>query len=192
MKRPLSLLALTLAVGLSGGLSACGAVSGATNAAGHLVESREGACPTISILADADTMTRFRGEGRDLPDIHFQAQVSDAVTRCSYGRAWGQRYAYARVRVDFEIELGTAAYPAPVSIPYFVAVILPDSQTVLTKEVFTIDVPLSETRRVVVLEDYVDRIAIPVDDTTGGGAYEIVVGFELSPEQLAFNRRRGY
>ncbi len=32
---------------------------------------------------------------------------------------------------------------------------------------------------------------VPVDDKLTGAAYSVLVGFQLTPTELAFNRRRG-
>ncbi len=171
-------------------LSACGAGRAVSNAGGNLFESRQGACPLIGILADAHRMTSFYSQGRDLPDIRYSAEINDARADCDYGRAGGQRYVYSRVRLDVTARLGSAARPDPVEIPYFVAVVERMTQTILVKEVYTLRAPFDPSRRSVSLEDSIDRIAIPVETVADGGFYEIIVGFELTPDQLDYNRRR--
>ncbi len=173
--------ALVLTLGLGTVLAGCGG--------GGLIEQREGACPTATILADAENVTAFRpGPGRDLPDVHYQGAITHIDTGCDYGRSRGDRYAYAHVNLSFDVDLGSVAFPAPVDVPYFVAVIVPDTQTVLTKEVFMLTVPFDGTVRSVSLDDRIDSIAIPVVENTEGANYEIVIGFELNPEQVEHNR----
>jgi len=185
MIRPAHLLVLISALALS----ACGAGRAVSNAGGSLFEARQGACPTVGILADAEEVTVFSGQGRDLPDVRYHAEMTDVTTTCDYGRAGGQRFAYARVRMDFTAQLGSAARPEPVDIPYFVAVVTRGTDEILIKETYNIRAPFNGGRPAVQMEDSIDRIAIPVETVADGGFYEIIVGFELTPDQLDFNRR---
>jgi hypothetical protein len=184
MIRPGHLLVLISALALS----ACGAGRAVSNAGSGLFESRQGACPTVGILADTEQLTAFNGQGRDLPDVRYRADINDARTTCDYGRSGGQRYAYSRVRLDFSAQLGSAARPDPVDIPYFVAVVERGTDAILIKETYTIHAPFDAARRAVTMEDSIDRIAIPVETVADGGLYEIIVGFELTPSQLEYNR----
>lgn len=185
-----SLLRFALVAGFAAGLAGCSSVG---NAVGGLTEERFGACPTATILADAADVTSFRpGPGRDLPDVHYQGHLADLETECSYGRSRGTRYAWARLNFNVEVDLGSAAYPSSVTVPYFVVVVVPETQTVLTKEVFSVDVPFNEGARSITVADHIGRISIPVVENTDGANYEIIIGFELTPEQVEFNRARGY
>jgi hypothetical protein len=185
MIRPGHILVLISALALS----ACGAGRAVGDAAGGLFEARQGACPTIGILADPERVTVFNGQGRDLPDVRYSAHMTDATTSCDYGRSGGQRYVFSRVRLNFDAQLGSAARPDAVDIPYFVAVVKRDNDEILTKETYTIHAPFDAGRRAVQMEDSIARIAIPVETVADGGFYEIIVGLDLTADQLDYNRR---
>jgi len=185
MIRPSSILVLISALALSG----CGAGRAVSDVGSGLFEARQGACPTVAILADAEELTDFYGQGRDVPDVHYRASVTDVSTSCDYGRSGGQRFVFSRVRLDFAAELGSAARPEPVDIPYFVAVVDSFTDEILVKEIYTIHAPFDGGRRTVTLEDSIDRIAIPVETIADGGLFEIIVGLELTVAQLDYNRR---
>jgi len=171
-------------------LGACGAGRAVSNAGGGLFEARQGACPLIGILADANRITLFNGPGRDLPNIQYSAEITDVSTRCDYGRVGSQRFVYSRVQIDAAAQLGSAARGEAASIPYFVAIVERSSQAILTKEVFQLNAPFTGDRRAMRLDDNIDRIAIPVETVADGGFYEIIIGFELTADQLDYNRRR--
>ena len=173
-----------VAVCLSLLLAAC------AGTAGRLTETRVGECPRSIILGDADQVMVFSGPGRDLPDLQYEATVMDLSSQCDYGREWGRRYAFTQMRIDFAVELGSAAAPVPVDIPYFVAVVLPESEVILTKEVFTFRADFGPGYRAMTVRENIDQVRIPVEEDDEAGQYELIVGFELTPEQLAFNRRR--
>jgi len=170
-------------------LAGCGAGRAVGDATGGLFESRQGACPAIGILDDANQVTRFNGMGRDIPDVQYHAEITDVHTSCDYGRAGGQRYAYARVRMNFAAELGSAAHPDVAEIPYFVAVIVRDSNEILVKETYNVRANFDGAHRAVQMHDSIDRIAIPVETVADGGLYEIIVGLEITPDELDYNRR---
>jgi len=158
---------------------------------GSIMEEEVSTCPAASILGDAADVTVFRaGPGRDLPDVHYHAQLTNLATRCDFGRTRGTNYAYGRLNFDVEVALGSAAYPAPVDVRYFVAVIDSTSQRILTREVFSVHAPLSSEHRSITVADHIGRVAIPIEARVDGGNYELVIGFELTPEQVAFNRTR--
>jgi len=171
-------------------LAGCGVGQAVSDTGSSLFEARQGACPDTGILADANRIVKFYGDGRDLPDVHFRADISDVRSQCDYGRTGGQRYVYTRVRIDFNAQLGTASRPEPVSIPYFVAVIDRATQEILIRETYSIVAPFEGTRTAISQTDSIDRITIPVDTVADGGFYEIIVGFEVTPDELDFNRSR--
>ena len=84
---------------------------------------------------------------------------------------------------------GPAAGDEPIAVPFFVAVSR-DGQ-ILDKQTFRV-IPSfdanSTTARVT--SDEID-LNLPIDRQTLGSAYDVAVGFQLSPEELALNRRRG-
>jgi hypothetical protein len=42
-------------------------------------------CPAVAKVEDASKLTRFAGEGRDLTDVLFEAELTDIAASCSYG-----------------------------------------------------------------------------------------------------------
>jgi len=165
------------------GLGAC------TSALESMTVPNVGECPQATILAEAVDATVFNSAtGRDLPDIQYQAHLSDLESTCDYGRTRGVRMAYTRLNFNVSIDLGSAAMSRPIDVPYFVAVIVPETQTVLTREIFTVRAAFDGNTRSVIIPDHIGSIAIPVSEGADGGAYEVVIGFQLTPEQVEFNR----
>ena len=72
---------------------------------------------------------------------------------------------------------------------YFISVSRGD--TILDKRDYSLNVDFPRnSERVRLTGDQIDLV-LPVDDKLTGAAYSVLVGFQLTPEQLAFNRRRG-
>lgn len=156
----------------------------------NIFQSRVGDCPAVSILADAELLTKFAGGGRDLTNVAYEAEMLGVDTRCTYGREFARRYGYSEVEVDMEVNLGSTAVPRTYAIPYFIAVINPSTQQVVAREVYSIEAEFTPNRHTVRLHDEIDQIRIPVIENADALAYEIVVGFELTPEEVDFNRSR--
>ena len=72
-------------------------------------------------------------------------------------------------------------------LEYFVAVTGPGDQ-ILAKETFGTRLDFAGRNRIGVAEELAQRIPLPSDSDPG--SYAVLVGFQLTPEELADNRRR--
>ena len=142
-------------------------------------------CPRVTVLGDGASVTKFRdGTGRDLTDVTAQADIVDVAVECDYDRTG----------VDVAMQVAIAATRGPADrarvadFDYFVAVA--DAQrNILAKEVFRVRVQFPQSQsRVGQVEEIAPRI--PLKDRAQGGTYQIVVGFQLTPEELEWNRTR--
>ncbi len=143
-------------------------------------------CPGALALAQTATITQFRdGPGRDLVDVAWQGDIRDL--------RWGCRYIEQQLTADVIVDIVATRGPAGrldagTSLPFFVAVTRSADGSVVAKQIFdsAIEVPRGR-RRGGVREEIRQVIQLAPDEE--GSAYQIVVGFQLTPEQLAFNRR---
>ena len=97
---------------------------------GILAPGQAKICPRISLLKEAEAMTRFRvGAGRDLTDVLFEAKVFDIKSSC--------KYLNERVRmeaiIDIVAKIGPAANGSSAQVPFFVA-IMDSEKTIITKK----------------------------------------------------------
>ncbi len=156
----------------------------------NIFQSRVGFCPAASVLGDAEFLTKFSGGGRDITNVAFEAEFLGVETNCRFGREFTRRFAYSSVRIDIEAVLGSTAVPQSSRIPYFIAVVNPDTQQVILREVYELEADFSRNRRTVRLTDQIDQIKIPVIENEDALQYEFIVGFDLTPEEVEFNRNR--
>jgi len=164
--------AFLAALAFAGLLAACGS------------KTPPGACPSGLIPTDASKITRFRdGTGRDLTDVIVEGNVQDILVQCKYSKK--------EVVVDLQIAITADRGPADRSrvaeFPYFVAVQNPDGE-ISTKEQFKVrfDFTDNRTHLGVVLNEAEPHI--PLADVAKADAYRIIVGFQLTPDELAWNR----
>jgi hypothetical protein len=145
----------------------------------------EPVCPRVSILKEAAQITQFRpGPGRDLSDILFRGKLGGFQAECDYDDG--------ELLVDlgllFLAERGTADRSRVGVFEYFVAV-ADASGTVIEKKRFSarVEFPENVSRASFVeelsLRDI--RVAAPED----GEMYSVFAGFQLSDEQLDYNRK---
>ena len=91
--------------------------------------------------------------------------------------------------VNLDLTRGPAAKSGTQDVAYFVSVSQGD--TILDKKIFRLAASFpGNTDRARLTTDEIDLV-LPIDDKTQGNAYSILVGFQLTPDELAFNRRRG-
>jgi hypothetical protein len=93
------------------------------------------------------------------------------------------------LNVNLELTRGPASKGRRVDVTYFVTVL--KGGTVLEKQEFPVPTEFpSNTNHVRLSGNEVDLV-LPISDKVSGAAYRVLVGFQLTPEELAFNRRRG-
>ena len=150
-------------------------------------EPNPGPCPTALALYDAHRLAELNGEALDSTNVGFTAEILNVVGRC--------RYTDARVSpIDMQVGVrmafgrGPAAVGTEKTYQLFVAVTRTDS-VVIDRQVFPVTVRFEPGQdRVEVVEEF-DPITIPrATATTSGSNFEVLLGFELTEEQLQFNR----
>ena len=118
-------------------------------------------------------------------NIGFTGEVLAVRSLCSY---YGERPILANLEIDFGFGRGPAAQGSERTYEYFVAVTRRD-MAVMAKEVYPVRVRFAPDQDRVFLTETIDAISIPrANEGTSGVNFEILVGFELTPEQIAFNR----
>lgn len=142
-------------------------------------------CPNVSILSGSERLVEFRsGPGRDIIDIVIEADMSNLRAACEYDEA--------RVDVDTVFEIIAARGPksetSSVGIPFFAAIIGPEGQ-VVAKQVFESRVEFPKGRRRVGVREQIAQ-QIPIPRPVLGQEYQILIGFQLTPDQLEYNQSR--
>jgi hypothetical protein len=177
--------------GVSGGLRAGGgllllaglAACGGDNAAQSALK-----CPQIEIPQDVATYYLMRKPNSiDPNDLIASAQLTNTYGDCRYTKDG------VTVAVDVEITArrGHAAnLEKTFPVTYFVAVA--DGQNrILDKATFSAKppVPLASLSPREAVREPLEQV-IPLTNPADGGSYKIVIGFQLPPEQVEFNRSR--
>ena len=171
-----------LIVGVLALLAACG---------GPRTEDLLVSCPTPGLVPDAVDLTRYRDASvPDLTNLVLDARLVGIENgRCSRSR--DDRNVVVQFGVAVLAERGPAAGGTRAqSIPLVVGV-TDASGTLLTRQTYTqaVTFQANSTRTRVISEPI--EIILPVSRTRRGNSYNVVVGFLLTEQELAANRRRG-
>lgn len=163
------------------GLAGCGGDNEAQQAALK--------CPQIEVPAEVGAHYLTRNDSSGNPrDVLVETRITNTYGDCEYTQA--------DVTVDVDVEFTALRGPAAwlekdFPATYFVAVA--DSQNrILDKATFTVTVPVPKLG-IVPREQIREPLeqVIPLANPRDGASYKILIGFQLTPEQLEVNRRRG-
>ena len=142
--------------------------------------------PMTGILRDGADMTRFRPGGTDLTVLVVDGRITGLGGKCSLD---DPTHLHTVISVSMDLTRGPAALNRQADVTYFISVAKGDA--ILDKKDYTFNVNFPRnSERLRLKGDQIDLI-LPVNDKVSGAAYSVLVGFQLTPEQLAFNRKRG-
>ncbi len=145
-----------------------------------------GPCPLMGVLYDNSRMVEFAGAGNQrYSNIQFTGEMQGVRGLCRYIE---EDPITMSIEVDMAFGRGPAASDDERSYRYWVAVtrrgIAP-----IAKQYFDIDVRFPGDAVTVTRTERIEQIVIPrANGEISGENFEILVGFELTPEQLQFNR----
>lgn len=140
-------------------------------------------CPSPSILTDAADLTRYRPTGRDVTDLVLQARLTRIGGSCT--RA-GPDHLKTTVQVEMQLTRGPAANGRTADLAYFVAVT--EGDRILTRQTFPVRAQFpANTDRIRLTGDELE-FTLPISAQKSGAAYQIRIGFILTPAELQQNR----
>jgi hypothetical protein len=142
-------------------------------------------CPVVSFVDGLDKVTVFGDQGgAELANVRYSAEVTRLGAVCVFKRKG------AEVSADFLLiaDRGLGDRDRVARPSYFVAIADP-AGNVIAKEVFEAEIPFNDNRRRVGRKEEIQPF-LPYGakkrDFTG---YRVLIGFQLTPEQVEFNRK---
>lgn len=188
---------LNLSVGHVGAMLRVGAVAGLalTVSACSLAQKDDPsggqACPQVRIDRDTAKMTVFRdGPGRDLTDVVYTVEIADYTGDCTFVKDKEKGTTInMRMKVLFAISKGPAETAPDNKMDYFVAIpaFYPATSA---KQVMPVQFKYPQTNVVTMMvRDEEVRLTLPLKDMKTKDM-PVYIGFQLTPDQLAYNRRQ--
>ena len=151
---------------------------------GEGAERNAGPCPRAFALYDAARIVEFRGEAENFANVGFTGEVAEVRSLCRYV---GERPITGDVEITFNLGRGPATGGASsATYQYFVAVTR-KNLAVIDKQTFPMTVDFPEGADRVSITEVAEYTVPRATPTTSGENFEIIVGFEVTPEQRAFN-----
>jgi len=145
-----------------------------------------GPCPLMGVLYDSSRVVDFAAPNSErYANIEFTGEMQGIRGLCRYIR---EDPITMSIEVDMAFGRGPAATTDRQTYRYWVAVVR-RGRAPIEKAYFDVDVRWDRGEAVVTRTEEIENIVIPrANETTSGSNFEILVGFELTPEQLQFNR----
>lgn len=148
-------------------------------------------CPVIQIVQDVSELTLFNaGPGRDLTDVTLEAKVVEFGGFCDTDIDEDDRTGQVDVdmQVLFEVTRGPASTGRDAQISYFIAIV-DNEENVLARETFDIAFEFEGNRnRIGIVEELSQRI--PLKAGQEGEDFKVLIGLQLTEEQLDYNRAK--
>lgn len=142
-----------------------------------------GPCPYVKVLYDAARYVEMSGESASA--VGYTGEIQNISATCRYKDAEPIQVA---MQILFAFGKGPQAQGDGKTFRYWVAVTERNKQ-VIAKEYFDLPVSFDPGRDRVMMTDTISDLVIPrAKMETSGSNFEVLVGFDVTPEMAAFNR----
>lgn len=147
------------------------------------------ACPTPIFEQTLGDIAQYRpgSDGRDLTDLVLQGRLVSVSGECRLADSDGRELLVA-VRIGMQMTRGPALRGNTADVPVFIAVT--DGDTILDKQTYLVRAEFPSNVQTVALAGGPIAMSLPISPSKSGAAYQIRLGFQLTPDELAANRRR--
>jgi len=144
-----------------------------------------GPCPYVKVLYDAGRFVEFKDGKESAANVGFTGEVQGVSAGCSYKDAEPIK---VQVELLFAMGRGPSAVGQSKTYRYWVAV-TQRNQSIIAKEYFDLPVSFGGDEDRVYVRDTIANITIPrANLDTSGANFEVLIGFDVTPQMAAFNR----
>lgn len=177
------MLTAALMMGAMTALPGCSTLKERAEQADAARETNPGPCPRAFSLYEASRKVEFAG-AESFASVGFTGEIDQVRSLCRY-------FSDSPITADLEIDMafgrGPAAQGETLQFNYFVSVTRKNID-VIKKEYFPVSVTFAPGQDMAFVTERLDGIVIPrAKESTSGANFEIIVGFEVTPQQAAFN-----
>lgn len=144
-----------------------------------------GPCPFVKTLYDAARYVEFKDGREASANVGFSGEIQGISAGCQYK---DDQPIQVAMDVLFELGRGPQASGSQKTYRYWVAV-TDRNRSVIAKQSFDLPVTFPSGKDRVYVTEKIHDIVIPrAAMTTSGSNFEVLIGFEVTPEMAAFNR----
>lgn len=144
-----------------------------------------GPCPYVKVLYDAARYVEFKESREASGSVGFTGEIQGISAGCQYK---DDEPIKVQMEVLFALGRGPQAEGQSKNYRYWIAV-TKRGDAVIAKEYFDLPITFEEGQDRIYATEQIAQITIPrATMTTSGGNFEVLVGFDVTPEMAAFNR----
>lgn len=144
-----------------------------------------GPCPFVKSLYDASRFIEFKDNREASATVGFTGEIQGISAGCEYK---DDKPIQVTMEVLFELGRGPQATGRQRTYRYWVAV-TDRNREILAKQTFDLPITFPEGKDRVFITEQINQVVIPrASVTTSGANFEVLVGFEVTPQMAAFNR----
>ncbi|WP_293677676.1 Tat pathway signal sequence domain protein [uncultured Phenylobacterium sp.] len=144
-----------------------------------------GPCPFVKSLYDAARYVEFKDGLEASANVGYSGEIQGISAGCQYK---DDDPIEVSMQVLFELGKGPQAAGRSKTYRYWIAV-TDRNKAVLAKQHFDLPVTFPEGQDRVYVTEEIAQVVIPRGSmTTSGSNFEVLVGFDVTPEMAAFNR----
>lgn len=144
-----------------------------------------GPCPFVKSLYDAARFVEFKEAREASANVAWSGEIQGISAGCAYK---DDQPIQVQMEVLFEMGKGPQATGRQKTYKYWVAV-TDRNKSVLAKQSFDLPVTFPEGEDRVYVTENINNITIPrASVATSGSNFEILIGFDVTPQMAAFNR----
>jgi len=144
-----------------------------------------GPCPYVKVLYDAARYIELKDDKETISAVGYTGEIQGLSSGCSYK---SDEPIKVRMELLFALGKGQQATDNKHTFRYWVAV-TDRNNTVIDKVYFNLPVTFPAGQDRTLVTDKVEGIVIPrIKPTVSGSNFEVLVGFDVTPQMVAFNR----
>ena len=144
-----------------------------------------GPCPFVKTLYDAARYIEFKDGREASASVAYTGEIQGVSAGCAYKSDEPIR---VNMQILFELGRGPQAEAGSKTYHYWVAV-TDRNREVIAKQMFDLPVSFPAGQDRIYKTETIKQIVIPRATATVSGAnFEVLVGFDVTPEMAAFNR----
>ena len=144
-----------------------------------------GPCPYVKVLYDAGRYVELKDNKETSTSVGYTGEIQSLSSGCSYK---SDDPIKVQMEILFSLGRGPQASASTKTYRYWVAVTDRNNE-VIAKQFFNLPVTFPAGQDRTLMTDKIAGIVIPrTRATVSGSNFEVLVGFDVTPEMVAFNR----
>ena len=144
-----------------------------------------GPCPYVKVLYDAGRYVEFKDGKEASANVGYSGEIQSISAGCAYK---DDQPITLQMQVLFEMGKGPQAVGDTKTYRYWIAV-TQRNEAVIAKEYFNLPVKFLPGQDRVYVTEQINQVVIPrAKLTTSGSNFEVLVGFDVTPQMAEFNR----